>query len=256
MDKTDRYRFIFLCGLHRSGTSPLFRILREHPEISGFHNTGVPEDEGQFLQTVFPAARTFGGPGRFGFAKAAHLTEKSRLVTPENRDKVFTDWAIYWDLSKRCLLEKSPPNLIRTRFLQALFPNSYFVVIIRHPIPVSLSTSKWTDCSLDSLVKHWVHCHDLFERDRPHLNRVLVIRYENLIQSTASLVAQIYKFLDLTPCVPVPLNPAGSDGYFSNWRSLSSDKERRREFRLIVRRYERRVQSYGYSLMESVTATK
>ncbi len=250
MHNLDRYKFIFLCGLHRSGTSPLFRILREHPEISGFHNTGVPEDEGQFLQTVFPAARIFGGAGRFGLVPEAHLTEKSPLVTSENQERLFTDWARYWDLSKQCLLEKSPPNLIRTRFLQALFPNSYFVVIFRHPIPVSLSTSKWTACNLHSLVEHWIHCHDLFELDHPHLNRVLVIRYEDLIRSTSFVVGQICKFLDLAPHVPTPLDPAGNDAYFSNWRSLSQDKARRKEFRQIVRKYERKVRSHGYSLME------
>lgn len=250
MHNLDRYKFIFLCGLHRSGTSPLFRTLREHPEISGFHNTGVPEDEGQFLQTVFPAARIFGGAGRFGLVPEAHLTEKSPLVTSENQERLFTDWARYWDLSKQCLLEKSPPNLIRTRFLQALFPNSYFVVIFRHPIPVSLSTSKWTACNLHSLVEHWIHCHDLFELDHPHLNRVLVIRYEDLIRSTSFVVGQICKFLDLAPHVPTPLDPAGNDAYFSNWRSLSQDKARRKEFRQIVRKYERKVRSHGYSLME------
>jgi len=250
MYKIDRYKFIFLCGLHRSGTSPLFRILRDHPEISGFRNTGVPEDEGQHLQTIFPAAKTYGGPGRFGFAQEAHLTEKSRLVTSENRGKLFADWAKYWDLTKSNLLEKSPPDLIQTRFLQALFPNSYFVVISRHPIAVSLSTSKWANCSLDSLVKHWVHCHDLFELDRPHLNRVLVIRYEDLIQSTTMSVRQICEFLDLAPHVPTPLNPAGNDPYFTIWRNLSLAKGRTEEFRQIVQRYERKVRSYGYSLVD------
>ncbi len=97
MTNLNRYKFIFLCGLHRSGTSPLFRILREHPQISGFFNTGVPEDEGQHLQTVFPAAKVYEGPGRFGFAREAHLTDESGLVMAENRQKLFAEWSKYWD---------------------------------------------------------------------------------------------------------------------------------------------------------------
>jgi hypothetical protein len=254
MDIPDRHKFIFLCGLHRSGTSPLFRILRDHPEISGFRNTGVPEDEGQHLQTIFPAAKTYGGPGRFGFAQQAHLTEKSRLVTSENREKLFADWAKYWDLTKSNLLEKSPPNLIQTRFLQALFPNTYFIVILRHPIAVSLATSKWTNWSLDSLVQHWVHCHDLFELDRPYLNRVLIIRYEDLIQSTTISVGQICEFLDLKPHVPTSLDSTGNDRYFRSWRNLSLAEGRTEEFGQIVQKYEQKVRSYGYSLVDfSVT---
>ncbi len=39
-------RYVFVCGLHRSGTSLLARALAEHPAASGFQNTGAIEDEG------------------------------------------------------------------------------------------------------------------------------------------------------------------------------------------------------------------
>ena len=60
MPKEDK-KFVFICGLHKSGTSLLFRILRDHPDMSGFTNTGVPKDEGQHLQSVYPPAWRFGG---------------------------------------------------------------------------------------------------------------------------------------------------------------------------------------------------
>ena len=66
--------FVFLGGLHRSGTTLLFRMLREHPEISGFANNQDAnewlgaEDEGQYLQSVYPPAIFWGGPGKFAFA--------------------------------------------------------------------------------------------------------------------------------------------------------------------------------------------
>lgn len=245
-----RYKFVFVCGLHRSGTSPLFRILREHPEISGFRGTAVPEDEGQHLQTVFPAANVYGGPGCFGFAKEAHLTEESTLVSSENGQRLLEEWSKYWDLAKPCLLEKSPPNLIRTRFLQAVFPGSYFIVVIRHPIAVSLATSKWTISSLESLMEHWLHCHRLFELDRPYLGNVRVTKYEDLIRDTEMELEQIYGFLGLAPRSSLPLNPAGNEQYFSAWRQLSEDASGRTLFREIVAKYEERLRPYGYSLVE------
>jgi hypothetical protein len=163
------------------------------------------------IQTVFAPAKEYGGPGRFGFAPETHLTEESALITTQNRMKLFAEWCRYWDLAKPYLLEKSRPNLIRTRFLQALFPQSSFIVISRHPIAVSLSTSKWTDCSMDSLMEHWLHCHRLFEQDRPHLRRVMErrvmeIRYEDLIRDSHSTLQQVCKFLGLAPHSPEPLN--------------------------------------------------
>ena len=69
------HRFVFLAGLHRSGTTLLARLLAAHPDISGLSGTGVPADEGQHLQSVYPAAKVYGGPGRFGFApeSGSHL---------------------------------------------------------------------------------------------------------------------------------------------------------------------------------------
>ena len=58
-DKT----LIFVAGLHRSRTSLLHKVISSHPEVSGFSQTGVPEDEGQHLQSVYKSAKSFGGAG-------------------------------------------------------------------------------------------------------------------------------------------------------------------------------------------------
>src|SRR4051812_31203825 len=54
-------RLVFVGGLHRSGTSLVHRCLADHPRASGFRNTGVWEDEGQHLQTVYRPAGSHGG---------------------------------------------------------------------------------------------------------------------------------------------------------------------------------------------------
>ena len=137
------HRLVFVGGLHRSGTTPLARCLADHPQISGLSGTGVEEDEGQHLQSVYPPARAHGGPGRFALSAAAHLTETSPLLTPEVGPRLLEQWSPHWDLSRPVLVEKSPPNLLMTRFLQGAFPDARFVMVVRHPAIVSLSTRKW-----------------------------------------------------------------------------------------------------------------
>src|SRR5215216_956692 len=139
----NRRKYVFICGLPRSGTSLLGRNVGRLQDCSSLKNTGVLEDEGTFLQDVYPTEQDCGGPGRFGFDPRAHLTETSALLTPENAAKLRASWHVYWDNEKTIFVEKTPANLLMTRFLQAAFPNSYFVIIKRHPIPVGMAAQKW-----------------------------------------------------------------------------------------------------------------
>lgn len=237
---------VFVGGLHRSGTTLLARCLTEHPLVSGFRETGVPADEGQHLQTVYPPAKAYGGPGRFAFRPEAHLTESSPLVTPENAERLRGEWSVYWDLAKPILVEKSPPNLIRTRFLQALVPSAAFVMITRHPAAVSIATQKWSKTSLSSLLRHWVEAHELFEADRPRLERVCVVSYEHLVTRTQECLDSVYTFLGLEPQpTTFEARPDGNEPYFARWRELSSIRRS-----VLERRFERRISRFGYSLAD------
>lgn len=237
---------MFVGGLHRSGTTLLARCLTEHPLVSGFHETGVPADEGQHLQTVYPPAKAFGGPGRFAFRPEAHLTEGSGLVSAENAERLRAEWSAYWDLSKPVLVEKSPPNLIRARFLQALVPGSAFVMITRHPVAVSFATQKWSKTSLPSLLRHWLAAHERFEADRPSIERVLVVSYEHLVTRTQECLDSVYAFLGLeSQPTTFEARADGNEPYFARWRELSGLRRA-----LLERRFERGVRHFGYSLAD------
>ena len=245
------HQLVFLAGLHRSGTTLLARLLAAHPEISGFSGTGVPADEGQHLQTVYPPAAVYGGPGRFGFAPEAHVTEASPLVSEESARTIFDEWSPHWDLSRRLLLEKSPPNLLKTRFLQALYPGSAFVVIVRHPIPVSVPTAKWRGTRrYDRLLEHWLRCHALFAADREHLDRVHVLTYEQLVGDPEGVLRGIFEFLEVAPIPPSePVEAGANEKYFRQWQELKRDPRMRAYLDLVSLWYERRVRRYGYSLL-------
>jgi Sulfotransferase family len=237
------HKFVFICGLHRSGTSLLFRTLKKHPMISGFDDTGVPEDEGQHLQTIFHPAKVYGGPGEFGFDKNSYLDEDSSLVSVENANRIFNDWSRYWDVTKPVLLEKSPPNLVRSRFLQALFPNSFFLIVLRHPVAVAYSTQNWTRGAIESLIDHWLVCYERFEADRPKLRNVHELKYEDLIASPSGTLNNIFSFLDLEPYhIAMDIRPDGNQKHFQKWNT---------EYGKTFQHLEPRIQRFGYSLQVS-----
>ena len=195
-DRSNR-KYVFVCGLPRSGTSILGRNIARMENCTGLRDTGVLGNEGRFLQDVYPTEDVAGGPGRFGFDPRTHLTEHSDLLTTENVTKLRAGWHAHWDNSRSIFVEKTPANILMTRFLQAAFPNSYFIVITRHPIPVSIAAQKWKKnvTSLYSMFEHWLHCHSIYERDKKHLKRVYELRYEDYVQNQAKYHEEIAAFL-------------------------------------------------------------
>lgn len=244
-------KHIFIIGLHRSGTTLLADCLKQHPDVSGFENTGFPKDEGQFLQTVFPIAATYGGPGKFGFDNRTHLSESSLLLSAENNQKLHDEWNVHWDLTKEYLLEKSPPNITKTRFLQKIFPNSYFILIQRHPIAVSYATKKWSHTSIEALLSHWLVCHNIFLNDKKFLKNAHIVKYENLVKNPSREMNDIYSFtglksIDNTKLHYINIQKNINEKYFTIWRkeykSISLYKKMKYKF------INYKLKSFGYSL--------
>ena len=214
------HEMIFLAGHHRSGTSLLHEIIREHPEITGFENTGVPEDEGQHLQCVLKPAKAYGGPGKYIFNRNARMTEHHCLATEESAHAIMSQWKKYYGPDNKYYVEKSPPNLIRTRFLQKIFPNSRFIVILRHPIAVALATQKWSRTSIKSLLEHTLLGYETFAHDRAWLDKSYVLRYENFVVGPQKTVDDIFRFLQLpSRRIEHRVNSSVNDKYYVMWES-------------------------------------
>ena len=251
MDKSySNHHFVFVNGLHRSGTSILYRVLSTQSNFSGFSDTGVPEDEGQHLQSVYKAAKHYGGPGRFGFDKHSYLTEASSLISDKNREKLFDEWSQNWDLSKQFLVEKSPPNIIRTRFLQAMYPNASFVTILRDPIAVSFATQKWSKTSLDSLFKHWIICNQQYQEDSRMLKQSLLFKYEDFTSSPDKVISQVSELLGTPLELPQEweVKQGVNHKYIDMWERYKGSFWTRKKAQKLILKYEDSFNSFGYSL--------
>jgi hypothetical protein len=259
------HSFIFIGGMPRSGTSAVYQLVGSHPQISRLTGTGAPEDEGQYLQSVYPKGTELGGPARFGLDPRCRLTETSPLVE-RAKAELFQSWAPYWDLSKPILCEKTPHNITRSRFLQAVFPNSSFIFVSRHPITYALAIRKWENIyrvPLSIVIRNWIACYRAMTEDLPHLSRSLLIRYDDMARDPDTWSHKIEDFLQVEPGMATGVFRSGhNDRYFKNWasreyRNRSDDlpKAARKlineaEALYVEWRYERDINAFGYSFNE------
>lgn len=272
-------KYVFICGLHRSGTSLLGRNIARLEDCTGFKNTGVLMDEGQYLQDVYPPDRAYGGAGRYGFDPRAHLVETSPLLTPGNVARLRASWHAYWDNNKTICIEKTPGNLLMTRFLQAAFPRSFFVVIKRHPVAVSMATQRWkvSVTAIHRLLEHWLHCYGIFEEDKKYLKHVYELRYEDYVEDPDRYHQEIARFVDTrVPEAPKEdrfryvaqwPDPMGlhvperamegtsrvyNQKYLDKWYHLTTNSLYKSYYRYLAVKYEPWVAKYGYSLIRNL----
>ena len=160
------------------------------------------------------------------------------------------------------------------RFLQALFPDSYFVALLRHPIPVTLATQPWGgDRDRTRLVEHWFRAHRLFVEDLPHLRRVHVVRYEDLVADPDAVLGRAFAFLGLEDAAAGRTKAEGvnvdnfeadrtlrtgvNDRYFAEWRAPEARaRSAALYYTAIERRYERQARHFGYSLVRAGDAAR
>lgn len=235
----------------------MFKLLKKHPNISGLYNPYLKgedqRDEGQHSQSVYPKGADM--DNSFGFDTSAHLDESSKLATAEHAKRLFKDWKEYWDTEKPVLLENSPPNLVRTRYLQSLFPNTYFIIVMRHPIPASYETMKWSDYGLDAMLKRWLSCHEQFLRDSSLIQNVIVVKYEKMVSNPRKEIDRIFDFIGLKGDVEgANIKNEYNNKYFDLFKN--SPMLRYNYFPLTwlfkiytYIRFEERIRKFGYSLI-------
>lgn len=207
-------RFAFVGGLQRSGTTLLGQLLAQHTQMTGMTGTPTTEDEGQFVQDLYLTDHELGRQMhremfthagrivRWAYHPRAHLTEQDALQFPDARERLGTSWSKWWaEPEAAVLIEKSPSNLMRTRFLQEIFPDARFLVITRHPIAQALAVRKWAmhrtrlGIGMPALIDHWLTAMECYADDRPSLEYSFTIRYEDLVADPIATLDACQRFL-------------------------------------------------------------
>ena len=101
-----------------------------------------------------------------------------------NWEKIKLVWMDKWDLSKKYLLEKSPPNLIRAESISHHFSGVKFILLIRDPFALCDSLLERNKFSIEQcskmVMKFFRHQYSNYSKYAD----ALLIRYEDLTMNT------------------------------------------------------------------------
>lgn len=290
-----RHRFLFVSGMHHSGTSVTNYILQTLELISGHRGTGSGQDEGVGLQKEYPPAIKFGGACNFVHHHEIYLNATHEAATPEARRCIMAQWSKYWNLSRPVLLEKSPPTLIQIDYRAYLFPHvSANIIVVRHPLYMCFVKKNLVDLEkawvsdngirmLTRAIEGWLKAHEFVRSAILHPNRkTALIQYESYFKLPDAVDHLLELPTILFPEIIEPYNRkqlksgmlprqleyrSGKDGgnrdkpkidpkylttWMQTWTNNTKTHEKLYKSRIlpVLRKYESRVNQFGYSLID------
>jgi hypothetical protein len=104
-------------------------------------------------------------------------------------------WESHWDKSKPILLEKSPPNIIRTREILTHFQPVKFVLMVRNPYAQTEGLMRRNNWTAKRAANFSMMCLRTQLDNSRTLDNVLVLTYESLAQNPASACEKLIAFI-------------------------------------------------------------
>lgn len=241
--------WVFLVGCYNSGTTLLAELLGQHPSISTLPT------EGHFITDQFVKDYDIGLPRMWVYREDIFcMTEMDDSADPIRLKK---EWAMRFDLSRPVLLEKSPPNSAKTRWLQQNFENAHFIGIVRNPYAVSEGISRKAEPKhlvngwpIEMSAYQWKRSNELLKEDSNYLERFVWVKYEDLVEDTKGTLDQLAHFLGLPSFYVIESNKSWKiherDEDIKNMNHISIKRLSRNEIDIINQVAGDTIESFGY----------
>ena len=194
--------WVFLCGCYNSGTTILREVLGAHPRIATLPREGV------VFTDAFPDLEA-GGWQRMWHRHAA-LASMHGVDPAATARRAIRDWSPWWARGADVFLEKSITHGSRMPFLQQAFPGARFIFVMRNGYCAAegiLRRARPSGAARDVLgqaayppaeaARQWVVANETYLSDRPELDNLLEVRYEDFAARPVEVLGQMLEFLGL-----------------------------------------------------------
>lgn len=165
--------YLFVLCPPYSGSTLLWKLLCTSPHVAA-----LPW-EGQFAPELVDVMRE------------GQWKRETRLPWP----RIKAVWESYWDRRKPVLLEKSPPNLIRTAEIERHFQPVQFVIMVRNPYAQAEGLMRRNGWQARRAATFATMCLRAQLENRRRLADALTLTYEALVADPAAACARLSAFL-------------------------------------------------------------
>jgi hypothetical protein len=184
---------VFIVGCYNSGTTLIHDLLATHPLV------GSMPDEGQFFQDQLTVPRDVGLLRLWALDHDRFWLDETGGAGIDV-ERLKRQWGSRFnDAGRPVLLEKSPTNAARTRWLSHHFENAHFIGIVREGRAVAEGIRRKTGHDIEQGAWQWVRSNEIMLRDFECLPRKLLLRYERLAEAPDAVLAEVLAFLELPP---------------------------------------------------------
>jgi hypothetical protein len=184
-------KWVFIVGCYNSGTSLLHALLASHPQI------GSMAREGQHCTDQLLRPKSVGLARLWALEPERFLLDETSQA-PINVQRIKRQWGLWLnDPTRPVLIEKTPANAARVRWLQDHFDNAHFIGIVRNGYAVAEGIRRKAGHSLEKGALQWQRSNELRLADFDYLRCSLLLSYEELIEQPETTLAKIFSFLAL-----------------------------------------------------------
>lgn len=194
---------VFMMGCERSGTTLLSRVLDSHSRLSIYFESYYysifmkelpyygslrrPSNLDVFLKDFLALTRMQGD-----FTPS--LEELKENLAGPTFESIFTTFLHLFALNNGKFRggEKTPSNFYYLSEILQQHPQSPVLFIIRDPRDTILSIKNAFNSTLAGAIQQW---NDAFNKYFEHLDRVHLVRYEDLVQEPSATLSDICKFI-------------------------------------------------------------
>jgi len=197
-------RTVFIVGTRRSGTTWLSEMMLAHPDIGGpgtwdsEQGDTLPMESLMFgaVADVWVSTHRVYNDGFGSFLGEDGVYAALRRFC----DRLFVSARDHYSPGASWYLDKSPDNVDRLPILAAVYPDGWYVNIVRDGRDVTRSTlaAAFPDInSTGDAITTWVRGVGNVLRDGWRLERKLDVRYEDLLADPLGVVGKIFEWLGL-----------------------------------------------------------